>query len=185
MESKIQASGKIIVFFHSYLFILFIITMPDIPRIRLQIKELISTSWPAILTTVDESGMPFTRAMNNLHHKNESNFAQSTFFARQGDWTFFFRTHKSSAKVRQMGKANVFYGQGREMSGLTLLGTIRELNDPKIKETLWRDEWENFFPYGVTDPEYTVLKFDAVEFRLFTPIDDEFKRINGPVKDLK
>lgn len=157
-------------------------------NIRFRILELVTSAWPAVLTTVDKFGMPFTRAMNNLHHKDYVNLPQSNFFAKEKEWTFFFRTHKSSDKVRQIhmtGKANVYYAVPDEMSGLTLLGTIKEWDDPKVKEALWMEEWENFYPYGMTDPEYTLLKFEAVEFRLFTPIDDEFKRINGTVKDLK
>lgn len=156
--------------------------------LHISIRGIIENAWPALLTTVDGWGQPFTRAMNNLHNKDYVNFAQSTFFAEQDEWAFFFRTHKSSAKVQQAKsnkKANVYYALPKQMSGLTLLGTIKEFDDPKAKKAIWVDEWENFFPLGLNDPDYTLLKFQAVEFRLFAPVEDEdFRCTNMKIKEI-
>lgn len=43
-----------------------------------------------------------------------------------------------------------------------LTGTVEVCTDQYHKELLWRDGFEIYYPQGVTDEDYCVLKFTAV-----------------------
>jgi general stress protein 26 len=42
-----------------------------------------------------------------------------------------------------------------------LIGTIQILRDLKSRKMLWKDGDERYYPLGVEDPDYTVLRFTA------------------------
>lgn len=42
-----------------------------------------------------------------------------------------------------------------------LTGTVEVCTDQYHKELLWRDGFEIYYPQGVTDEDYCVLKFTA------------------------
>ena len=43
-----------------------------------------------------------------------------------------------------------------------LRGTMEVLTDAQSKEMIWRDGDTEYYPEGVTDPDYCVLKFTAI-----------------------
>ena len=43
-----------------------------------------------------------------------------------------------------------------------LSGEIEEVADKQLKKQLWQDAWKMFWPGGVDDPEYIVLKLSPV-----------------------
>lgn len=46
-------------------------------------------------------------------------------------------------------------------------GTMEVLEDHASKEMIWRDGDNMYYPQGVTDPDYCVLKFTAVAGRYY------------------
>ena len=42
------------------------------------------------------------------------------------------------------------------------------LTDAKSKEMIWRDGDTEYYPGGVTDPDYCVLKFTAMDGRFYS-----------------
>ena len=48
-----------------------------------------------------------------------------------------------------------------------LLGTIEIATDTALKEELWQDGWELYYPKGKKDPDYAVLKFRPHTARYF------------------
>lgn len=49
-----------------------------------------------------------------------------------------------------------------------LKGTREILQDQKSKERIWRDGDERYYPKGVTDSDYCVLKFTAQDGRYYS-----------------
>jgi len=41
--------------------------------------------------------------------------------------------------------------------GLMLVGTVEIIQDTELKQRLWREGFEKYFPLGVNDPDYCVL----------------------------
>ena len=149
-------------------------------------REIIEVSWPVVLTTLAADGSPVSRAMTNLHGTDRLH-AHSKFFAKQGEWNIFFRSKRTSDKVKQIrhdARAAAYFCAASNISGLDLIGRIEVFDDPHARKILWRDEWNCFF-YGPDDPEYRILKFHAESLRLFVHLPDVgFEKINMSVKDL-
>ena len=51
---------------------------------------------------------------------------------------------------------------------MMLRGTMEVLTDAKSKEMIWCDGDEQYYPSGVTDPNYCVLKFTATDGRFYS-----------------
>ena len=162
------------------------ITTHSPQQIKQFAREIIEASWPVVLTTLTVDGLPASRAMTNLHGTDRLH-THSKFFAEQGMWNIFFRSKRSSDKVKQIrhdARAAVYFCSTSNMSGLDLTGRIEVFDDPHAKKILWRDEWNCFF-YGPDDPEYRILKFHTESLRLFLHLPDlGFEKINMSIKDL-
>ncbi|HEX3043523.1 MAG TPA: pyridoxamine 5'-phosphate oxidase family protein [Bacillota bacterium] len=112
--------------------------------------ELIQKSKIALLGSVDMDGYPNMKAMLNL--KNN------------GLKEIWFSTNTSSKRVAQFSrdqKASVYYVDENNFEGLMLIGKIQLLQDDESRKMLWFDGCEKYYPQGVNDPDYTVLKFTA------------------------
>ena len=49
-----------------------------------------------------------------------------------------------------------------------LRGTMEVLTDAASKEMIWNNGDEQYYPGGVTDPNYCVLKFTATDGRFYS-----------------
>jgi general stress protein 26 len=109
---------------------------------------LINSSEICMLGTNGEEGFPNIKAMLNLKH--------------EGMKRIWFSTNTSSrrvAQLRQDNRACVYYVDEKEHKGLMLVGTMEILNDAKSRKMLWSKGAEVYYPLGVNDPDYTVLRF--------------------------
>jgi general stress protein 26 len=112
---------------------------------------LIEKSQTCLLGTNGEDGFPRIKAMLNLKH--------------EGLKKIWFSTNTSSRRVRQLKKdhrACVYYLDEINFKGLLLVGTIEVLQDIDSRKMLWTAGAEVYYPLGVEDPDYTVLRFTAV-----------------------
>jgi general stress protein 26 len=48
-----------------------------------------------------------------------------------------------------------------------LKGTMAVLQDQPTRDRIWRDGDEMYYPLGITDPDYCVLKFTAANGRMY------------------
>lgn len=113
-----------------------------------QALALVKISEIAMLGTIDAEGCPNIRAMINM--KNE------------GLKTIWFSTNTSSRKVPQLTenpKACVYFVDFDKWMGLMLVGTTEILQDSESKKRLWQEGFEKYYPQGVNDPDYSVLRF--------------------------
>lgn len=115
------------------------------------------------LGSVDEDGFPNTKAM--LAPRK-----------REGIREIYFHTNTSSMRVAQYRsnpKANLYFCDKRFFRGVMLVGTVEVLEDSVHKEMLWQEGDTRYYPEGVTDPDYCVLRFTATKGRYYSNFDSE------------
>ena len=134
--------------------------MQDIAK---TIGNLIDHATVSIIGSVDEAGFPNTKAM--LPPRK-----------RKGIEHIYFTTNTSSMRVKQYTdnpKACVYFFDKRSFRGVMLMGTMEVLQNSKSKKMIWRDGDEMYYPQGVTDPDYCVLKFTARNGRYYSNFNSE------------
>lgn len=127
------------------------------------IGNIIDKTTVSIISSVDEAGFPNTKAM--LPPRK-----------REGIKYLYFTTNTSSMRVKQYtdnSKACVYFYDKRFFKGVMLKGTMSVLQDKKTKEMIWRDGDEVYYPKGVTDTDYCVLKFTAKNGRYYNNFKSE------------
>ena len=89
--------------------------------------------------------------------------------------TVWFSTNTSSKRVAQFSRdprESVYFVDFSAWMGLMLLGEVEVLNDPQSRQRLWRDGYEQYYPLGVDDPDYTVLRFSATSANYYHQLDN-------------
>jgi general stress protein 26 len=127
------------------------------------IGNLIDKVTVSIISSVDEKGFPNTKAM--LPPRK-----------REGLKHIYFTTNTSSMRVKQYSenpKACIYFFDKRFFRGVMLKGIMEVLQDSKSKKMIWKDGDEMYYPKGVTDPDYCVLKFTARDGRYYSNFKSE------------
>ncbi len=132
--------------------------------------DLMETSKAAILTTIDSEGYPITRAMFNL--RNTEQFPElSEFFNKQGnEFIIYISTNTSSSKVEHIKanpKISVYYCDPETFKGVMFGGEVDIVVDMDIKSKIWLDWWTRYYPEGLEDPDYTLLKLNPKTARFY------------------
>lgn len=110
--------------------------------------DLLRRSEVALLGSVGPEGYPLVKAM--------------LLVESEGLGTVWFGTNTSSRRVRDLradGRASVYVVDQATFEGLLLVGDVEVREDQESRERLWRDGWDMYYPQGVTDPDYSVLRF--------------------------
>ena len=135
--------------------------MPENPALK-GVKEFITkmadTLPIAFISSVDEEGFPCTKAM--LAPRK-----------REGIKVFYFTTNTFSLRVahyKANPKACIYFCDEEGFKGMMLRGTMEVLMDAATKEMIWREGDTEYYPSGVTDPNYCVLKFTATDGRFYS-----------------
>lgn len=127
------------------------------------IGALIDKQGVSFIGSVDTDGFPNMKAM--LPPRK-----------RESIHTFWFTTNTSSMRVAQY-RANpnacVYFFDNQFFRGVMLKGTMEVLADAPAKEMIWRDGDTMYYPGGVTDPDYCVLKFTAHSGRYYANFNSE------------
>ena len=111
---------------------------------------LADNSVSVMLGTNGDNGYPNIKAMFKMEN--------------EGLKTIWFSTNTSSKRVAQLiqdPKACVYFADFKQLKGLMLIGNIEVLQDIESKKRLWREGYELYYPEGVNDPDYTVLRFTS------------------------
>ena len=122
------------------------------------IGGLIEKQGVSFISSVDKDGFPNTKAMLPPSK-------------REGIKTFYFHTNTSSMRVSQYQKnpkACLYFCDKRFFRGVMLKGTMEVLEDSASKEMLWNDKYTMYYPLGVTDPDYCILRFTASSGRYYS-----------------
>ena len=127
------------------------------------IGNLIAKQGVSFISSVDDSGFPNTKAM--LPPRK-----------REGIKTFYYSTNTSSMRVAQYRKdpkACIYFYDRRFFRGVMLIGTMEVLEDAAYKEMIWQEGDTMYYPKGVTDPDYCVLRFTAQTGRYYANFSAE------------
>jgi general stress protein 26 len=127
------------------------------------VEKLIENTGVSIISSVDEDGFPNTKAMLPPRKM-------------VGLKDFYFTTNTSSMRVKQYRKnkkACIYFFDKRYFRGVMLIGKMDVRTDQKTKELIWRDGDTRYYPLGVTDPDYCVLKFTARKMRTYQNFKSE------------
>jgi general stress protein 26 len=127
------------------------------------IGNLIDKQGVSFISSIDIEGFPNTKAM--LPPRK-----------REGIKTFFFTTNTSSMRVAQFRKnpkASIYFCDKRFYRGVMLIGIMEVLEDAASKEMIWQEGDTMYYSKGVTDPDYSVLKFTAKTGRYYTNFSSE------------
>ena len=127
------------------------------------IGNIIDTQGISFISSVDSEGFPNTKAM--LQPRK-----------REGVKIFYFSTNTSSIRVKQFrgnSKSCLYFCDKRVFQGVMLRGTVEVMEDLESKKMLWREGDVMYYPKGVTDPDYCVLKFTAQTGRTYSNFTSE------------
>ena len=127
------------------------------------IGNLIDKQGVSFISSVDENGYPNTKAMLPPRR-------------REGIKVFQLSTHTSCMSVRQYKyspKACIYFCDRRFFWGAMLTGTMEVLEDSFYKEMIWQEGDTMYYPEGVTDPDYCVLRFTAEQGRYYSNFSSE------------
>lgn len=137
-------------------------------NIEKTLLELIEAQGVSFIGSVDDAGFPNLKAM--LPPRQNTGLKE-----------FYFTTNTSSQRVAQYKKnkkACLYFCDQRSFRGVQLLGTMEVLTDAKSKQMIWQDGDTLYYPLGVTDPDYCVLKFTATLARYYSNFTSETVEIN-------
>jgi len=127
------------------------------------IGNIIDKQSVAFIGSVDGDGFPNMKAMMAPRK-------------REGIKELWFTTNTSSVRVKQYRKnpqASVYFFDRRFFQGVMLVGTMEVLEDSESKEMIWSEGDTMYYPLGVTDPDYCVLKFTAKKGRCYRNFKSE------------
>lgn len=121
-------------------------------EIKKALLALIDKSEVAFISSIDNDGYPTIKAMLALHHDDMMNH--------------YFSTHLTTRRVahyKNNPKASIYYCDTNDngYTGLLLTGTVEICTDNYHKDLLWREGFEMYYPKGIDDENYCVLKFTA------------------------
>ncbi|MDR0766231.1 MAG: pyridoxamine 5'-phosphate oxidase family protein [Odoribacteraceae bacterium] len=121
------------------------------------IGNLIDSQNVSFISSVDEEGFPNTKAM-------------LAPCKREGITTFYWHTNGPSTKVKQYRhnpKACVYFYDKRFFRAVMLKGTMEIVDDTRVKQALWQDEYAKYYTGGADGGDYTLLKFTAETGRYY------------------
>lgn len=128
--------------------------------------ELLESADTVYVTTIGADGYPQTRCMFNLRNKKKFPKLIDVFKDHKEDFMVLFTTNTSSEKIAQMRTNSavcLYYCKPDEFHGLMLSGDMEIVDDPEIREALWHEGWERYYPEGPHDPDHTILRMYPVK----------------------
>ncbi|MEG1500842.1 MAG: pyridoxamine 5'-phosphate oxidase family protein [Clostridiales bacterium] len=123
-----------------------------------KIADLINKQSVAFISSLDEDGFPNTKAM--LASRKHD-----------GIKTFYFTTNTSSMRVQQYlanNHACLYFYDTKTLDAVMLKGNMDVLQDQASRKLIWQDGDDKYYPQGVTDPNYSVLRFTTQTGRLYS-----------------
>lgn len=122
----------------------------DIAYAAQQALDLVKKSKIAMVGSNGDMGYPNIKAMIKADH--------------EGLKRIWFSTNTSSRRIAQFQsnpKACVYFVDFTERKGIMLVGEMEILQDRDSRKRLWHKGDEKYYPLGVDDPDYSVLRFTA------------------------
>jgi len=128
---------------------------------RRKALALVERSGIALVGSNGEDGHPWIKAMLKMETEDLK--------------TVWFSTNTASKRVSQLRadpRACVYFVDFSDWMGLMLIGEVELLTDSESRKRLWRDGYEQYYPLGLEDPDYTVLRFSATSANYYHQLDN-------------
>lgn len=134
-----------------------------------KIERIIDKQSVAFISYIDNDNYPNIKAMLKPRK-------------RIGLKEFYFSTNTSSNKVKQYqnnSNASIYFCHKGLIKyiGILLIGKMEVLTDQETKNMLWKTGDSIFYKKGITDPDYCVLKFTAVNCTYYCDLKTEKLKI--------
>ena len=130
-------------------------------KVRALAKELLTNTMAAFLATVDEKGVPWIRAVENLRNPIVFPHESKTISEFDKDeFSFYTTTNTSSDKMKHIKNNStiaLYFSMPEQYKGIMFQGKVRIITDLNFKKKMWQDNWKQFYPKGYTDPDLTIL----------------------------
>ena len=142
----------------------------EVEEVKKHCLDLMEESKAAFLTTIDPEGFPITRAMFNLRNKEQFPEFYDFFKNQENPFTIYISTNTSSSKVAHLNqnpRMCVYFVDAEDFKGLMLGGSAEIINDMEIKGKIWLDWWTRYYPKGLEDPDYTLLRMVPTNARFY------------------
>ncbi len=124
-----------------------------------EILELMNRAQAVFLASNGEEG-PSIRALVNLRRADI--YPGIADVARRDGFTVYLTTSRKSRKVQEViadPRVSLYYSLPERFEGVTLNGSAVLDEDEDLRRALWCDAWRIYWPEGLTDPDYCVLRF--------------------------
>jgi general stress protein 26 len=128
-----------------------------------QILKLMDESEAVFLATAGEKG-PSIRALVNLRRADA--YPGIAERARRDGFAVYLATSRKSSKVREIvadPRVSLYYCVPARYEGVTLNGTARIADDKDLRRALWCEAWRIYWPDGLADPDYCVLRVEPTD----------------------
>ena len=115
-----------------------------------ELQNLIDRSLFAELGYTDGDGRPAIRRVFCVWHR--------------GPLSHLISTNTSSRHVKLLSErpgACLYFSDSETFEGVCLTGRAVPTRDRALRELLWNDGDEKYYPQGVDDPDYCVIEFTA------------------------
>ena len=109
-----------------------------------------SIPYPLLVTISPQDGFPQSRPMHLIDHDGK---------------TVWFATSRASKKVEQIesnSRVTVLFVDSARYNYVAFHGHAHIVEDADRQKTLWRNEWEDDWPEGPSDPDYVLIRVDGV-----------------------
>ena len=127
------------------------------PMTESDLLQLLESAESVVIGSLDPEGFPNCKAM--LPPRK-----------RVGLKELYFTTNTSSTRVaqyRERPQACVYFFSQTRFEGLMIVGQTEVLTDQATKDEIWRPGDDLYYPLGVIDPDYCVLKFTGMRIRTY------------------
>lgn len=138
------------------------------------IADFVKKCDTAFISTLSLDGIPETRALSNEINKDIAD----------GKIELYFTTFSNSPKMAQIeknGAASAYYYNIKDMKSITLFGKMEVVKDKTLKDKIWHDEFQNFYPKGKDDELYGVIKFTPMSYKYYIMDNGEFRMIEEKI----
>lgn len=128
-----------------------------------EIERLIENATVSIISSIDKMGFPNSKAMLPPRR-------------RIGLREFYFTTNWSSKRVDQYlknDKASIYFFNEINFQGIMITGRMEVLEDQDSKKEIWREGDIIYYPDGINDKDYCVLKFVGEKIRNYSNFQKE------------
>jgi len=132
--------------------------------------ELMENSKAVYLTTIDSKGYPITRAMFNLRNKEQFPEFSEYFNSLDNKFEIYISTNTASSKIEQIknnSKVSIYYCDPEDFKGVMFGGDIEFITDKNIKKKIWLDWWTRYYPKGLDDPDYSLLRLKPKKAQIY------------------